>query len=302
MKSSLPLLMQKLTASYRSHGGINNIDGKNLPSRQAVEEIFQDLLQLVFPGFFGKKEITRPNLAFYIGSLADSIHTRLSREIFKSMDTGCKGLRNAGQISQCRERSERLSQRLLCQIPRLRRILQGDIQAAYDGDPAAQSTEEVILSYPFVIAITAHRIAHELYVWGVRIIPRMISEVAHSATGIDIHPGARIGHNFFIDHGTGVVIGETTVIGDNVKIYQGVTLGALSIKKDSSGKAIKGQKRHPTIGDRVTIYAGATILGGQTVIGREAVIGGNAWLTRSVSANTVVMLEDVKLKFRPAKS
>jgi serine O-acetyltransferase len=300
MKSPLSPLVKQITATYRSHGGINNLEGKSLPSRQAVEEIFHDLLQVIFPGFFGKKEITKQNITFYAGEKLDSIHRRLSEEIIKSLDSGGKTNRRNGEIRQVQKASSRLARRLLQKIPPVQKLLRGDIQAAYDGDPAARSTEEIILSYPFVIAITAHRIAHELYRWEVPILPRMISEIAHSATGIDIHPGARIGKSFFIDHGTGVVIGETTVIGDNVKIYQGVTLGALSIKKDHSGTAIRGEKRHPTIGRNVTIYSGATILGGATVIGTGAIIGGNVWLTHSVKPGTMVLLDDVRLRFREA--
>jgi serine O-acetyltransferase len=179
---------------------------------------------------------------------------------------------------------------VLEKIPQIRELLSGDIKAAYDGDPAAMSNEEVILSYPCVLAITTHRIAHELYLRGVPLIPRIMSEHVHSMTGIDIHPGARIGKNFFIDHGTGVVIGETTEIGDNVKMYQGVTLGALSFPRDEKGRIIKGRKRHPTIGNNVVIYSGATLLGPGAVIGDNVVIGGNVWITSPVPSNTKITI------------
>ena len=185
--------------------------------------------------------------------------------------------------------AEEIADDVIGHIPEIRRLLSGDIQAAYDGDPAANSVEEVILSYPAILAVATHRIAHLLYRREVPLIPRIMSEYAHGITGIDINPGARIGKNFFIDHGTGTVIGETTVIGDNVKLYQGVTLGALSFPRDEKGKIVKGRKRHPTIEDNVVIYAGATILGGGTVIGRNSVIGGNVWITSSVPPNTKVI-------------
>jgi serine O-acetyltransferase len=187
---------------------------------------------------------------------------------------------------------------VLEKIPELRAVVSGDIVAAYDGDPAAVSTEEVILSYPCVLAITTHRIAHELYLRGVPLIPRIMSEHVHSLTGIDIHPGARIGKNFFIDHGTGVVIGETAEIGDNVKIYQGVTLGALSFPKDEKGALIRGRKRHPTIGNNVVIYSGATLLGADAVVGDNVVIGGNVWITSRVESGTKITIAPPELKYK----
>ena len=177
-------------------------------------------------------------------------------------------------------------------------MLSGDIQAAYSGDPAAVSTEEVILSYPCVLAITTYRLAHELYLSGVPLIPRIMSEHLHSLTGIDIHPGAKIGKNFFIDHGTGVVIGETAEIGDNVKLYQGVTLGALSFPKDEKGNIIKGRKRHPTVGNNVVIYSGATLLGAETVIGDNVVIGGNVWITGPVASGTKITIAQPEQKYK----
>ena len=201
----------------------------------------------------------------------------------------------------CHTRAEIVVKELLEKIPEIRELLSGDIEAAYKGDPAAISAEEVILSYPYVLAITTYRIAHELYLRGVPLIPRIMSEHIHSLTGIDIHPGAKIGKNFFIDHGTGVVIGETTEIGDNVKIYQGVTLGALSFPKDEKGNIIKGRKRHPTIGNNVVIYSGATLLGADAVIGDNVVIGGNVWITSPVPSGTRITIAPPEQKYKREK-
>jgi len=196
--------------------------------------------------------------------------------------------------------AENVTQRLLARLPKIRELLKGDVGAAFDGDPAAKSYEEIVISYPCITAIATYRIAHELYLKQVPLIPRIMSECAHAQTGIDIHPGARIGKNFFIDHGTGVVIGETTVIGENVKIYQGATLGALSFPKDERGRIIKGGKRHPTIEDNVTIYAEATILG-DVVIGKGAVIGGNVWIRESVPAGVTVTMANPDLVYTKQK-
>ncbi|MEM2538937.1 MAG: serine O-acetyltransferase EpsC, partial [Candidatus Bathyarchaeia archaeon] len=272
-------------------------DGEDLPSKQVIIEILEDLLSIIFPGYFGNTKIDRFNVRYFVGNLLNSIYSRLVNEVEKSL----KYLsRKFGVASEevCRRRARVIVREVLEKIPEIRAILSGDIQAAYDGDPAAKSTDEVILSYPCVLAIATYRIAHELYIRGVPLIPRIMTEYAHSKTGIDIHPGAKIGRNFFIDHGTGVVIGETTEIGDNVKIYQGVTLGALSFPRDERGKIIKGLKRHPTVGNNVVIYSGATILGGETVIGDDAVIGGNAWITSSIPAGTKVIVAPPKLYYR----
>jgi serine O-acetyltransferase len=212
----------------------------------------------------------------------------LFREVEKSLKYVC--VREECPVDFCSRRARLIARELLEKIPEIRKVLWGDLQAAYRGDPAARSVEEVILSYPCVLAITTHRIAHELYVRGVPLVPRMMSEYAHSLTGIDIHPGAEIGSNFFIDHGTGVVIGETAEIGDDVKIYQGVTLGALSFPRDDAGWIIKGRKRHPTIGNRVVLYSGATLLGEEVLVGDDAVIGGNVWITDAVPSGTLVRI------------
>jgi len=297
LDEGLPKLVDRIVRSYEEHGGINRSEGEDLPSKQAVIEILEDLLSIIFPGYFGDAKINKSNVKYFIGSTLSSIYSRLVNEVEKSLKYLSRNF-NVGSEEICRKRAKMIVKEVLEKLPEIRAMLSGDIQAAYDGDPAAKSTDEVILSYPCVLAIATYRIAHELYVRGVPLIPRIMTEYAHSKTGIDIHPGAKIGRNFFIDHGTGVVVGETTEIGDNVKIYQGVTLGALSFPKDERGKIIKGSKRHPTVGDNVVIYSGATILGGQTVIGDDAVIGGNAWITSSVPSGTKVIVAPPKLHYK----
>jgi serine O-acetyltransferase len=296
LENGLPKLIDRIIESYDEYGGINRSKDEDLPSKQAVIEILEDLLSILFPGYFGNVKVDRSNVRYFVGNLLSSIYSRLVSEVEKSL----KYLsRNFGVASEevCRKRARMIVREFLEKIPEIRAMLSGDIQAAYDGDPAAKSTDEIILSYPCVLAIATYRIAHELWIRGVPLIPRIMTEYAHSKTGIDIHPGAKIGRNFFIDHGTGVVIGETTEIGDNVKIYQGVTLGALSFPKDERGKIIKGLKRHPTVGNNVVIYSGATILGGETIIGDNAIIGGNAWITSSIPAGTKVITAPPKLYY-----
>jgi len=276
-QDSLDALVENILASYRELGGINHIEGANLPSRQSVERIVEDLESLIFPGYRAEERLALSSMRYAIGEKVVALMRELSVEVEKSLQYTCRIRNDCGRHEDCRGEAEEIVRSLLEDIPAIRRRISRDVEAADRGDPAARSPEEVILSYPGVEAILVHRIAHELWVREVSMIPRMMSEYIHGKTGIDIHPGAEIGDSFFIDHGTGVVIGETAVIGDNVKIYQGVTLGALSVQKESANK-----KRHPTIEDEVTIYAGATILGGGTVVGRGSIIGGNVWLTESV--------------------
>lgn len=264
-----------------------------LPDRTSVIQILEDLLEVIFPGYFGRKYVERSNIEYHIGDLIDSIYSRLAQEIYRSVRHQCT--RATDTCNHCHEIAEEQSLVLLRKLPALRIMLSEDVQAAYDGDPAAKSIDEVIFAYPAIRAITVYRIAHELHFQGIPLLPRIMTEYAHSITGIDIHPGAKIGRAFFIDHGTGVVIGETTIIGNHVKLYQGVTLGALSFPKDEEGHVIRNTKRHPTIEDDVVIYSGATILGGDTVIGRSSVIGGNVWLTRPVPPHTKVMISEPEL-------
>lgn len=259
----------------------------NLPGAKAVVTILQGILGILFPGCHGHapvhhgtcREKTRAAIRRIALTLSDQCRRVFEYSCDRPSCTAC---------GECADRAARAAAALFERLPDIRGMLQEDIRAAYEGDPAASSPMEVVMSYPALIAITAHRVAHELYLQKVPLIPRIISEYAHSRTGIDIHPGASIGPGFFIDHGTGVVIGETCRIGSNVKLYQGVTLGALSFAKDADGSLVKGIKRHPDVEDRVVIYAGATILGGDTVIGHDSVIGGNVWLIESVPPNSKV--------------
>ena len=268
--------------------GINHIDGLNLPQRDGIYRILDDLFRILYPGYFGSDTVRRSNQVYFIGDLLSRVSEQLCDQITKACKYGCR-MRDC-ESHECERLSAAITGRFMDELPAIREMLKEDIDAAFEGDPAALSLEEICTSYPFITVITTHRIAHTLWGLNVPLIPRIMSERAHSQTGVDIHPGARIGRRFFIDHGTGVVIGETTEIGDRVKLYQGVTLGALSFKKDATGQIIKGGKRHPTIESNVTIYAGASILGGETVIGKGATIGGNTWITASVPAGAMVVI------------
>jgi serine O-acetyltransferase len=249
-----------------------------LPSRQAVTEIAEGLRSVLFPGYFGSSEASGDNLHFHLGATLDFVIRDLEEQIRRALCFDCEA---PDQIPGCNQRAEALTHRFLQQLPDIQRKLVEDVKAAYEGDPACATPDEAVLAYPGIYALTFYRIAHALSDLQVPLLPRIISEIAHSATGIDIHPGARIGSHFFIDHGTGVVIGETCIIGNRVRIYQGVTLGAKSFSLDQDGHPVKGIPRHPIIEDDVIIYSGATILGRITV-GRESIIGGNVWLTRGV--------------------
>ena len=255
-----------------------------LPSRTSCLEIMQQLRSILFPGYFGLSEFSEEGMTFHVGAILDSIAINLQEQIRRGFCFSCSG---QGDLNQCANRAKVITQTFMERIPEVMLLLGDDVQAAYDGDPAAQSPGETIFCYPGIFAVTNHRIAHELYLLAVPVIPRILSENAHSVTGIDIHPGARIGRSFFIDHGTGVVIGETARIGDRVRIYQGVTLGAKSFPLDENGNPIKGIDRHPIIEDDVVIYAGATILGRITV-GARSVIGGNVWLTQGVPPDSSI--------------
>jgi len=278
-------LVAEITRTYKGDSGINFIDASNLPVRDKILEILDLLTELLFPGYTGKRTVTKSNLNYVVIDILCHVYTELCEQIERAYKYRCR--MEKCDTGDCRKMAEDATQHVLSQLPKIRELLKGDVGAAFDGDPAAKSYEEIVISYPCIIAIATYRIAHELYVKEVPLIPRIMTECAHAKTGIDIHPGAKIGKNFFIDHGTGVVVGETTIIGDNVKIYQGTTLGALSFPKDERGRIIKGGKRHPAIEDNVTIYAEATILG-DVVIGKGAVIGGNVWLKESVPAGVTV--------------
>jgi serine O-acetyltransferase len=296
-KTGLPKLVDDIIDNYGAIGGMDHLEGRDLPSKKVVIEVLEDLLTVLFPGYLGKEVVTSANIKYFLGNLLNSVYTRLTSEMEKSIKYICRKITECPH-DVCRTRAQVVVKELLEEIPEIRKVLSGDIEAAYGGDPAAVSTEEVILSYPCVLAIATYRIAHELYLRGIPLIPRIMSEHVHSLTGIDIHPGAKIGKNFFIDHGTGVVIGETTEIGDNVKLYQGVTLGALSFPKDEKGQIIKGRKRHPTIGNNVVIYSGATLLGANAVVGDNVVIGGNVWITSPVASGTQITIARPWLKYK----
>ncbi|HLE75784.1 MAG TPA: serine acetyltransferase [Candidatus Bathyarchaeia archaeon] len=296
-ETGLPLLVDEITRNYETFGGMNHLEGRDLPSKEVVIEVLEDLLTMVFPGYLGKTGITKSNIKYFLGNTLTSVYTRLTGEVEKSLKYICRKIKECPE-DICQKRAQVVVKELLEKIPEIRSLLSGDIEAAYNGDPAAVSTEEVILSYPCVLAITTYRIAHELYLRGVPLIPRIMSEHIHSQTGIDIHPGAKIGKNFFIDHGTGVVIGETAEIGDNVKIYQGVTLGALSFPKDEKGHIIRGRKRHPTVGNNVVIYSGATLLGADAIVGDNVVIGGNVWITSRVASGTKITIATPELEYK----
>jgi serine O-acetyltransferase len=287
----LASVVEGVLESYRDHGNINHLDGSNLPARSEVSELLDDVLSVVFPGYFTYEPLDDLTVRYFVGARCARILRRLEQVASRSLAVDCGGGRRPAEEIAVAAHEHALD--LLQAIPSIRAALAADVQAALAGDPAACSDAEIIMSYPGVTAIAGHRIAHHLYRRNVPLLPRMIAEILHSRTGIDIHPGATIGRSFFIDHGTGVVIGETCVIGDRVKLYQGVTLGALSVKSREATRI----KRHPTIEDDVTVYAGATILGGDTVIGRGSTIGGNVWLTRSVPPGTTVVLDTPTLRF-----
>ncbi len=280
MDKDLGKITEKILTSYKTGGGMNNIDGSNLPSKRAIAVICEDLLQLLFPGFHDQEPIHSQHLARVTAHRVFSIAERLTEEV-------CKSLR-LGEPACPKERAQTVVYQFLETIPHARELLRTDVEAAFSGDPAAAGTDEIILAYPYLEAIAIQRVAHMLYCHHIPLIPRMMTEWAHSRTGIDIHPGAHIHSHFFIDHGTGVVIGETSVIGSHVKLYQGVSLIARSL---AGGQALKGSRRHPTLEDHVTVYAGTTIMGADTVIGAGSTIGANVFLTRSVPPRSLVVAE-----------
>ena len=283
-------LTNELVASYARVGGINHLDGKNLPSKRVVTAITSDLLRLLFPGFFDEKPIHSSEIRVATAELLDSVLGDLEDEIYKSLEYNPPSEQPKKNL---RSAAHGLTLEFLGSLPRLREVLQTDMMAAYAGDPAARSKEEVLVSYPFVEAIAVQRLAHELYLKNVALIPRIMTEWAHFRSGMDLHPGAQIGSHFFVDHCTGTVVGEPAIIGDHVKLYHGVTLGA---KSTSAVEQLRGKKRHPTIEDRVTIYPGATILGGETVIGAGSTIGGNVFIMESIAPNSIVVYDAPKAR------
>ncbi len=288
-------LVDAIVNTYEGDSGINFIDVTNLPVREKITEALDLLVEIIFPGYTGKLSVTKQNVKEVTGELLGQVSSILQEQI-------ALALRHQYRVKKCpvfdcSEMAVKLTYEMLGKLPMIREMLKHDVSAAFDGDPAAQSFEEIIISYPCIVAIATHRIAHELYLMDIPLIPRIMTETAHTKTGIDIHPGATIGKRFFIDHGTGVVIGETTVIGNDVKLYQSVTLGAMSFAKDKKGRIVKGGKRHPTIGDNVTIYAEATILG-DVKVGDGAVISANAWVRKDVPEGVTVMTAKSKSVFK----
>jgi len=290
-------LVCKIATNYRQNSILSAYNSSDLPDKAESIEIIQELRQLIFPGFFERKKLSDNTIEYYIGDLLISIEEKLHRQV-KCALLHKNRMDNESDDSYLEEKTNRICLKFFELLPKIQEYITTDVQAAYDGDPAAGDIEQIIFSYPGIFAGSIYRIAHELCKLSVPYIPRIMTEYAHNETGIDISAGAQIGKYFFIDHGTGVVIGETCVIGDNVKIYQGVTLGALSTR---AGQNLQGVKRHPTIEDNVTIYSGASILGGDTVIGKNTVIGGNAFITKSVPDNTRVSVKNPELKFKNSK-
>jgi serine O-acetyltransferase len=299
IRDQLPPIISEVVASSLDPDLFAHVDAELIPSTELTVEITQRARRLLFPGYFNRQVLDANQLEYAIGVEVTRLFETLSEAIALSIRHDCQ--RYQLVCTHCQERGQREAVRFLEHLPEIRRILTTDVQAAYDGDPAAKTIDEVIISYPGLLAITIHRIAHQLWLQEIPLLPRMMSEHGHSITGIDIHPGATIGESFFIDHGTGVVIGETTKIGERVRIYQGVTLGALSLPKEEV-EQLRHEKRHPTIEDDVTIYAGATILGGETLIGAGSVIGGSVWITASVPKGTKVFLAPPKLVYKNANS
>lgn len=302
-KEQLTNLTDRIVDSYQDIGSINHLGHCPLPSVQAVVEIIDDLKEILYPGYRRRQNLHMGNVTYYVGDLVDGLHDKLTQQIARALrydddrlhETPCDA-----RATDFEAQGQQIAIDFLESIPALRHRLAMDVQAAYDGDPAACGPDEIIFCYPGLEAITVHRLAHELFLRKVPLIPRIMSEWVHNLTGIDIHPGATIGPSFFIDHGTGVVIGATCVIAANVKVYQGVTLGALSFAKDGNGNLVRGTKRHPTIEEGVVIYSNASVLGGDTVVGRNSVIGAGVSLTKSVAPNTIVTVEKPSLRFREA--
>ncbi len=283
IEKRIETVVDSILSDYQNGRAIDRLETVKKPDTEVMEQLLQKLRRIVFPGYFREKNYKLYNTKHNLAVLIEDMMYQLSRQI-------ARVYQNEGMAEEdALEKAQEICLEFLSAVPEVRAMIQLDLEAAYEGDPAAGSNEEVIYAYPGLYAITVYRLAHELYRLGVPMIPRIMTEQAHSRTGIDIHPGAAIGKYFFIDHGTGIVVGETTHIGDRVKLYQGVTLGALSTR---GGQSLRGKQRHPTIQDNVTIYAGASVLGGDTVIGHDSVIGSNAFITRSVAPNTTVTIQN----------
>ena len=301
LKEQLPQLTTRIVQTYRQLKGISHLGHCPLPNYEEIIACLEDLKDILYPGFRRREGLHIGNVTYHVGDLIDGLHDKLTRQIARALQHEDRVTNNVATCEDAVDyeaKGQAMAIEFLERIPRLREVLATDVQSAFDGDPACKSADEVVFCYPGLDAITVFRIAHELYDLGVPFIPRMMTEWAHRQTGIDIHPGATIGPHFFIDHGTGVVIGQTCEIGAHVKLYQGVTLGALSFATDTDGNLVRGHKRHPTLEDRVVIYANATVLGGKTIVGHDSVIGSSVWLTHSVEPHTTVIMEKPKLRIR----
>lgn len=293
-RDEIPAIVENLVATCNNRGCFDHVNAEPIPSREAILAILRRISGILYPGYFVRTRLDPMNVGYYLGQEVTALFEEISEQITLAIRHDC--LRHNDSCTNCAERGEAAAIEFLRSLAPLREALAKDIRAAYEGDPAARGYDEIIFGYPGLFAVTVYRIAHRLHELLVPLIPRIMTEAAHGRTGIDIHPGARIGESFFIDHGTGVVIGETTVIGSRVRLYQGVTLGALSLGREEV-EALRAKKRHPTIEDDVIIYANATVLGGETVIGARSVIGGNVWITRSVPPDTQVFLKNQELTF-----
>ena len=293
-RDEVPAIVDELVASCSKGGCFDHVSAEPIPHREAIIDILHRLALILYPGYFIRTRLDSINLEYYLGQQVTALYEILSEQIILAIRHDC--IRHNQSCVHCEPLGHQLTVEFLRKLPELRTMLAKDIRAAFDGDPAAKGYDEIIFSYPGIWAITIYRIAHELYHQKIPLMPRIMTEYAHGRTGIDIHPGAHIGESFFIDHGTGVVIGETCTIGNRVRIYQGVTLGALSLSK-AECKRLRSKKRHPSIEDDVIIYANATILGGDTVVGARSVIGGNVWLTHSVPPDTEVFIKKQDLIF-----
>jgi serine O-acetyltransferase len=301
LKAADPLsaITQRIVETYEECGAIHHLGHSPLPSYREVVDILADLREILYPGYGRRQNLHLSNVAYHVGALIDGLNNRLTQQITRAFQYDCNTVNGETDLEA---KAQAIVIRFLERLPELRHTMAEDAQAAFEGDPAAKSPDEIVFCYPGFSAVTVYRMAHELYRLSVPLIPRMMTEYAHGKTGIDIHPGATIGRRFFIDHGTGVVIGETTQIGDGVKLYQGVTLGALSFPRDEAGQIVRDVQRHPTIGDGVVIYANATILGGKTNIGHHSVIGSSAWITHSTAPYTIVTIENPRLRFRESNN
>ncbi len=298
LHEQIPTVVKQLMKGWNTKDSFDHVSPVTMPSHEEIISIIHQARRILFPGYFTDIKLHASNLEYYIGQETTELHERVTQQINMAIRHDCR--RNNLACTNCEEQSQQVGLAFIEALPKVTSLMATDIRATLAGDPATQSPDEVIYCYPGLLATSIYRLAHELYRLDVPIIPRIMTEHAHSLTGIDIHPGATIGPAFFIDHGTGVVIGETTIIGENVRIYQGVTLGALSLPKDA-GEKMKNTKRHPTIEDEVIVYSNTTILGGDTIIGARSVIGGNIWLTESVDPDTKVLLKRPQLIYSNKK-